>query len=305
MNELTKQAANAHKQYMDYANNLKAIEDQEKLFIETSRIPTQDRPGLTLDYVNTHRNDPFVVDYLEKIKEFSNTKAAVRAKMEAPEIKGLNEAYKQIFVNSKKGTFARVADAAKILFQDATTYKGQMSKLAQERKQALDAEYDDLVNTPSMEIPKGLTYDQILQKDRDLSKTLDAKWAENVRQNLPTAKAVAKETRQKRDLKYADDMIATAESDNQALAEEYKDNRTHLAESKEYWGVAKGFKMNTQAHQYDALWNPLYWRYNLAPMVGSSLSSPDQAIATGIKTAATVAGLAAAPFSDGASLGIM
>lgn len=156
-----------------------------------------------------------------------------------------------------------------------------------------------------MEIPKGLTYDQILQKYRDLSKTLNANWAENVRQNLPTANAVAKEARQKRDLKYADDMIATAESDNQALAEEYKDNRTHLAESKEYWGVAKGFKMNTQAHQYDALWNPLYWRYNLAPMVGSSLSSPDQAIATGIKTAATVAGLAAAPFSDGASLGIM
>lgn len=305
MNELTKQAANAHKQYMDYANNLKTIEDQEKLFIETSRIPTQDRPGLTLDYVNTHRNDPFVVDYLAKIKDFSNAKAAVRAKMEAPEIKGLNDAYKQIFVNSKKGTFARVADAAKILFQDATTYKGQMPKLAQERKQALDAEYDDLVNTPSMETPKGLTYDQILQKDRDLSKTLDAKWAENVRQNLPTAKAVAKEARQKRDLKYADDMIATAESDNKALAEEYKDNRTHLAESKEYWGVAKGFKMNTQAHQYDALWNPLYWKYNLAPMVGSSLSSPDQAIATGIKTAATVAGLAAAPFSDGASLGIM
>ena len=63
--------------------------------------------------------------------------------------------------------------------------------------------------------------------------------------------------------------------------------------------------MNTQAHQYDALWNPLYWRYNLAPMIGSSLSSPEQAAAMGIKTASTVAGLAAAPFSDGMSLGLM
>ena len=118
-------------------------------------------------------------------------------------------------------------------------------------------------------------------------------------------KKSAFETRQKKEQTEANDVIVTADAENEALREEYKQNRQHLADSNEYWAVAQGFKMNTQAHQYDALWNPLYYKYNLAPMIGSSLSSPNQAVATGIKGATTVAGLVAAPFSDGLSLGLM
>jgi hypothetical protein len=100
-------------------------------------------------------------------------------------------------------------------------------------------------------------------------------------------------------------VINKADADNAELQQEYIDNRTHLRESEEYWNVAKGFKMNTQVHANDAILNPYYWLYELPPMIGSSMSSPSQAAATAVKGVTTVAGLALAPFSEGASLNLL
>jgi hypothetical protein len=96
-----------------------------------------------------------------------------------------------------------------------------------------------------------------------------------------------------------------ADADNEELKQEYEDNRTHLRESEEYWNVAEGYKMGTQAHANDKIWSPYYWLYELPPMIGSSMSSPSQALSTAIKGVTTVAGIAAAPFSEGASLNLL
>jgi hypothetical protein len=69
-------------------------------------------------------------------------------------------------------------------------------------------------------------------------------------------------------------MRQQADNENEELRSQYIQNRTHLQDSKEFWNVSEGFKMNTQAHANDALYNPYYFKYNVAPMIGSSTSSP-------------------------------
>ena len=214
MNELKVQAANAHKQYLELEKNLKAVEEQEKLLVETSRIPTSERPALTLDYVNANRNNPFVVDYLDKIKNFKTVKDGIRAKMNSPEISGLNDAYKQLYVNSKKGTLSTIYDAAKNFIQDATTYSKYKPQLKQQRKEELEKEYEELSKVPSMQDLNNSTYDEKLQ---NYNKTFDDNWANKVKNNLPIAKYVAQAAVEKRDEDNANQMIANAESENKAL----------------------------------------------------------------------------------------
>lgn len=59
---------------------------------------------------------------------------------------------------------------------------------------------------------------------------------DNISKIFDTERNVVKNVKDKADAELAE------------LREEYIANRTHLKDSQEYWDVAEGFKMNTQAH---------------------------------------------------------
>ena len=65
--------------------------------------------------------------------------------------------------------------------------------------------------------------------------------------------------------------------------------------------IQKGLQVNQNASIFD--WN--YWKYVMPNMIGSSNSSVSQLKANALQTAGTVAGIALAPVTDGASLGLI
>lgn len=297
MNELRKQAADAHNKMLDLQESLESIKQQRALYDEVNLTDPE--------RMRSNKNDQKVRKYWEGRSKFDNAIKQVEQRMSDPTIKGLDDAYKQLYVLDKRDTGSNLWQAAKDLFTEAVTFDEYIPQVRARRKQELLKEYDKLMineqsrlsNEKYLKMPFDVAAKQI-QRDRSkaiskIIKSPEEYSLENRSKRLDTERKVAEGIKQK------------ADAEIEELRQEYIENRTHLRDSEEFWDVAEGFKMNIQAHQNDNIWNPYYFKYNLAPMIGSSMSSPSQAIASAIKGGTTVAGLALAPFSEGASLSLM
>lgn len=297
MNELRKQAADAHNKMLDWQQSVESIKEQRDLYDELHAMDPE--------YMKRNPNDPQVRQYWEGRSRYDQAIKQAEQRMLAPELKGLDDAYKQLYVYDKTGTLDKVWGAMGDLFTTATTYDRYMPQVRARQKQEMLNEYDRLINAEQSRMANEkylkMPYEVAGQERlNDLAKNIGEQFRnpEEAKRQL-TAKHFDAER------KVAEDVKAKADAEIEELRDEYVENRTHLKDSEEFWDVAQGFKMNTQAHQNDALWNPYYFKYALAPMIGSSVSSPSQAAGTVIKGVGTVGGLALAPFTEGGSLALM
>lgn len=214
------------------------------------------------DYINNHKDDPSVKSILEQRNLLHQTQQELKQQLNDPTLVGLDDSYKEFYVKNKRGIVGNLWELAKQA-ADPILKGWNPQRLRQYYKNKVDEEYNNYLGEDMSKNPKN--YQEV---ERGNTKS----------------------------------MIKQANAEIAVLQKDYEDNRNHLRESKRFWDVMNGYKKETEAHQNDPLYNPLYWRYEMAPMIGSSMSSPSQAAGTILKTAATVGGTLLAPYTGGTSL---
>ena len=214
------------------------------------------------DYINNHKDDPSVKSILEQRNLLHQTQQELKQQLNDPTLIGLDDSYKEFYVKNKRGVVGNLWELAKQA-ADPILKGWNPQRLRQYYKNKVDEEYNNYLGEDMSKNPKD--YQEV---------------------ELGNTKS----------------MIKQANAEIAVLQKDYEDNRNHLRESKRFWDVMNGYKKETEAHQNDPLYNPLYWRYEMAPMIGSSMSSPSQAAGTILKTAATVGGTLLAPYTGGTSL---
>lgn len=214
------------------------------------------------DYINNHKDDPSVKSILEQRNLLHQTQQELKQQLNDPTLIGLDDSYKEFYVKNKRGIVGNLWELAKQA-ADPILKGWNPQRLRQYYKNKVDEEYNNYLGEDMSKNPKD--YQEV---------------------ELGNTKS----------------MIKQANAEIAVLQKDYEDNRNHLRESKRFWDVMNGYKKETEAHQNDPLYNPLYWRYEMAPMIGSSMSSPSQAAGTILKTAATVGGTLLAPYTGGTSL---
>ena len=214
------------------------------------------------DYINNHKDDPSVKSILEQRNLLHQTQQELKQQLNDPTLVGLDDSYKEFYVKNKRGIVGNLWELAKQA-ADPILKGWNPQRLRQYYKNKVDEEYNNYLGEDMSKNPKD---------------------------------------RQEVELSNTKSMIKQANAEIAVLQKDYEDNRNHLRESKRFWDVMNGYKKETEAHQNDPLYNPLYWRYEMAPMIGSSMSSPSQAAGTILKTAATVGGTLLAPYTGGTSL---
>lgn len=214
------------------------------------------------DYINNHKDDPSVKSILEQRNLLHQTQQELKQQLNDPTLVGLDDSYKEFYVKNKRGIVGNLWELAKQA-ADPILKGWNPQRLRQYYKNKVDEEYNNYLGEDMSKNPKDHQ-----EVERGNTKS----------------------------------MIKQANAEIAVLQKDYEDNRNHLRESKRFWDVMNGYKKETEAHQNDPLYNPLYWRYEMAPMIGSSMSSPSQAAGTILKTAATVGGTLLAPYTGGVSL---
>lgn len=214
------------------------------------------------DYINNHKDDPSVKSILEQRDLLHQTQQELKQQLNDPTLVGLDDSYKEFYVKNKRGIVGNLWELAKQA-ADPILKGWNPQRLRQYYKNKVDEEYNNYLGEDMSKNPKDHQ-----EVERGNTKS----------------------------------MIKQATAEIAVLQKDYEDNRNHLRESKRFWDVMNGYKKETEAHQNDPLYNPLYWRYEMAPMIGSSMSSPSQAAGTILKTAATVGGTLLAPYTGGVSL---
>lgn len=133
------------------------------------------------------------------------------------------------------------------------------------------------------------------------------KLSDYIKQNRNNIKMTPEQRKQMKQQESAN-RIDVIDKDNKGLIaenEEYRDDYVKTLDFQDraarYWNVSKSYQKGAQLYQDASLLNPMYWFYVMPGTIGSSNSSPDQIRANAIQTAGTVAGLAAAPFTGGAT----
>lgn len=71
-----------------------------------------------------------------------------------------------------------------------------------------------------------------------------------------------------------------------------------MLRSAKYWDVSKYYEHGVNAHQFDDLWNLDYMWYEIPQMLGSTYSSPHQAVSS-LMSLGSVAAYATTPFTGG------
>lgn len=97
-----------------------------------------------------------------------------------------------------------------------------------------------------------------------------------------------------RELQNTDQFIEQNQNALNDLGEEYKSKLKDLEDTKSYWNVSSGYKAMIEAYQNGSMFDPNYAFSEYAQMLGSSLSSTEQLIASGIKMGSFAAAGAAA-----------
>lgn len=138
MNELRKQAADAHDKMLDWERSIQSIEQQRDMFDELY--------GMDPEYLNKNQNNPQVKQYWERRSQFDKAIENARQKMNDPALKGLDDVYKQFYVADRTGIGTQIWNALGDAFTDAITYEQYMPQVRARRKQEQLAEYERLVS---------------------------------------------------------------------------------------------------------------------------------------------------------------
>ena len=203
MNELRKQAADAHNKMLDLQESLESIKQQRALYDEVNLTDPE--------RMRSNKNDPKVRKYWEGRSKFDNAIKQVQQRMSDPTIKGLDDAYKQLYVLDKRDTGSNLWQAAKDLFTEVVTFDEYIPQVRARRKQELLKEYDKLMtneqsrlsNEKYLKMPFDVAAKQ-MQRDRSkaiskIIKSPEEYSLENRSKRLDTERKVAEDVKSKAD----------------------------------------------------------------------------------------------------------
>lgn len=261
-NDLKKAATDAHKQMLDYQNNINIIENQKQLLMEAASVKSPEDRGFKDQYNQIK----------QQIQEYNNQINAIKQKMQDPTLKQLDEEYKIDYVYNRDGIFRTVAttlwDGLKELSIGNSQQKAHLRKEVQDsrRKQML-SDYDFYMSDHNKNNIDNNTpiYQQNYEKNQ---------------KNLMT------------DLTIANNTLKQIDAENKEYNEQYKNTAKVQDKLQQYFKVADAYTQAKEANQNASLFSKNYWMYVAPGMIGSSNSSPDQIASNAIQYGSLALGAA-------------
>lgn len=261
-NDLKKAATDAHKQMLDYQNNINIIENQKQLLMEAASVKSPEDRGFKDQYNQIK----------QQIQEYNNQINAIKQKMQDPTLKQLDEEYKIDYVYNRDGIFRTVAttlwDGLKELSIGNSQQKAHLRKEVQDsrRKQML-SDYDFYMSDHNKNNIDDNTpvYQQNYEKNQ---------------KSLMT------------DLTIANNTLKQIDAENKEYNEQYKNTAKVQDKLQQYFKVADAYTQAKEANQNASLFSKNYWMYVAPGMIGSSNSSPDQIASNAIQYGSLALGAA-------------
>lgn len=261
-NDLKKAATDAHKQMLDYQNNINIIENQKQLLMESASVKSPEDPGFKNQYDQIK----------QQIQEYNNQINAIKQKMQDPTLKQLDEEYKMDYVRDRDGIFRTVAttlwDGLKELSIGNSQQKAHLRKDVQDsrRKQML-SEYDFYMSDHNTNNIDDGTPEYQKNYEKDQKKLMT-------------------------DLKIANNTLKQIDLENKEYNEQYKNTAKVQDKLQQYFKVADAYTQAKEANQNASLFSKNYWMYVAPGMIGSSNSSPDQIYSNAMQYGSLAAGAA-------------
>ena len=296
LNGVKQSAAEAFVNAQEYRTQLQSLKQQRDLLIESSK---------DLLTNPNRRNDPKAQEALQRYWNLDKGIKELEEKLQDPTLVELEKFYKRSYVEDNSSIFKRTLDSIDdrlrgittfTKFQDpaGTEYVRQL--VARERAQKNEDRFDQISDEQNNQ---GYSlYDKMLNPTQ---RTL---FNQIVNQRLqqkgidPNDKAAVQTEQAK---VYSEGLQA----ENEEYQKSY-DRTSKLQQGlSKFFNMSESYKQGKQLYQDNSLFSPYYWFYVMPGTIGSSNSSPDQMRANIIQGAGTVAAIAAAPFSEGLSLGLM
>lgn len=261
-NDLKKAATDAHKQMLDYQNNINIIENQKQLLMESASVKSPEDPGFKNQYNQIK----------QQIQEYNNQINVIKQKMQDPTLKQLDEEYKMDYVRDRDGIFRTVAttlwDGLKELSIGNSQQKAHLRKDVQDsrRKQML-SEYDFYMSDHNINNIDDGTPEYQKNYEKDQKKLMT-------------------------DLKIANNTLKQIDLENKEYNEQYKNTAKVQDKLQQYFKVADAYTQAKEANQNASLFSKNYWMYVAPGMIGSSNSSPDQIYSNAMQYGSLAAGAA-------------
>lgn len=256
-NEAHQEFAKAHQQMLDYQEALGNLKRQQKDFINHT--------GYSPEVLAANPNNKQVQQLKYQYDQFDAAIKDIEAAMnQDPNLKSLDDAYKQLYASRK----ASMPDWLRNLYHglvDLTTWPQYKDYVANKRLNDFKNQYDNLINNKYSEQSGA---DQLKSQDPDKNARLI-----DFDRNETGA------------------FVEGLKKEKEDLQRQYIENREHLAKSTDYWKVRDSYIKGEQLHQNDKLWDWDYWSFEVPTMIGSSASSPSQGMSMAIQTAGAIAGV--------------
>lgn len=304
--DIKKKEAEAHLKTIGIQNSIDQAKQQAEIYKEIYAP----KPGETDEQRAQAYNE-----LQNKLSEIYNGIDQLKAQLESPELKQLDEGYKIDQYIDNGGLF----DAAWSTFKDSvkglTILDSKKEKLRSDLAAARRAELASKYDTEEMAKAIANSPENI-QKMNDISHgiaTDEQKLAKNLNQALAIQKAYTPSeltTAEKNniynlDKQKTEEYIKTQDIKKAQYQQDYFDTIAFQDKMDKMFPVASSYSKGEELNQNSSMFDWNYWKYIMPGMIGSSNSSMDQIKANAIQTVGTIAGLALAKPTGGASLGLI
>lgn len=261
-NDLKKAATDAHKQMLDYQNNINIIENQKQLLMEAASVKSPEDRGFKDQYNQIK----------QQIQEYNNQINAIKQKMQDPTLKQLDEEYKIDYVYNRDGIFRTVATTLWDGLKELSI--GNSQQKAHLRKEVWDSRRKQMLSD----------YDFYMS---DHNKN-------NIDDNTPVYQQNYEKNQKSlmTDLTIANNTLKQIDAENKEYNEQYKNTAKVQDKLQQYFKVADAYTQAKEANQNASLFSKNYWMYVAPGMIGSSNSSPDQIASNAIQYGSLALGAA-------------
>lgn len=304
--DIKKKEAEAHLKTIGIQNSIDQAKQQAEIYKEIYAP----KPGETDEQRAQAYNE-----LQNKLSEIYNGIDQLKAQLESPELKQLDEGYKIDQYIDNGGLF----DAAWSTFKDSvkglTILDSKKEKLRSDLAAARRAELASKYDTEEMAKAIANSPENI-QKINDISHGIapdEQKLAKNLNQALAIQKAYTPSeltTAEKNniynlDKQKTEQYIKDQDIKKAQYQQDYFDTIAFQDKMDKMFPVASSYSKGEELNQNSSMFDWNYWKYVMPGMIGSSNSSMDQIKANAIQTVGTIAGLALAKPTGGASLGLI
>lgn len=306
--DIKKKEAEAHLKTIGIQNSIDQAKQQAEIYKEIYAP----KPGETDEQRAQAYNE-----LQNKLSEIYNGIDQLKAQLESPELKQLDEGYKVDSYIDDGHLLETAWDVFKDSVKGLTILDSKKEKLrsdlAATRRAELASKYD--TETMAKEMAKK-TAMQNMQKMNDISHGIapdEQKLAKNLNQALAIQKAYTPSeltTAEKNNIYNLDKQKTEEYIKNQDIKkaqyqQDYFDTIALQDKMDKMFPVASSYSKGEELNQNSSMFDWNYWKYVMPGMIGSSNSSMDQIKANAIQTIGTIAGLALAKPTGGASLGLI